>query len=596
MSFRYRINFFFFLFLFAAFCGAGCSIFAIELNDGTEHSYSKDVFKEELSRSKGISTEISSSEADYNFMLGELSLYDEQFAEAEKYFEKAAKLEKSSSPTLCFRLAQIYLRSGRLPESLEQANKALEVDPENIELLKIKAGVLATLKRNTEAVDSYLKIIALAGADNEDAYIFAASLLAQDDKLEDAKKILYQLLEKKPHSFFGIYYLAKVMFALGDFSQSEKYYKKALELTPDAETVLLELAHVYAVQKRFNEAIKICEDIVQKNPSSVKGRAFLGELLLSKDRVEDAIKEYEAIGSLEQDPSETRYKIGLIKLQKRDFEGAEVEFRLVLSQHPDNSSARYYLASTYAAMNRFTEAVEQLEYIKSADELFTQSRTLAVFLLRESKNYPKALDMLEQLIKQKPDNVKLLLIKSSLLHDAKRIQEAIEILKEVIKLKPNDDANYFALGVYYDEVGARKLAMDAMKKAVEINPKNANALNYIGYSWAEKSENLQEAEQYVKRALAIELDNGYFIDSLGWVYYKMERYEDAYIQLNKAVEIVKDDAVILEHFAIACMKRGEKNKAIEILKRAEKQAPESDDKNVGERIKKLLDELGAASK
>ncbi len=108
---------------------------------------------------------------------------------------------------------------------------------------------------------------------------------------------------------------------------------------------------------------------------------------------------------------------------------------------------------------------------------------------------------------------------------------------------------------------------------------------------AETGENLAEAEKLIRQALTLEKNNGYFLDSLGWLYYQQGKFKDATRELEKAVKMIATDAVILEHYALSLVKTNDKKKALETVERALLHVAESDDKEVGERLKKLRSEL-----
>src|SRR5258708_8576603 len=93
--------------------------------------------------------------------------------------------------------------------------------------------------------------------------------------------------------------------------------------------------------------------------------------------------------------------------------------------------------------------------------------------------------------------------------------------------------------------------MSEMKKAIELNPANAQALNYLGYSYAEQGTNLVEAEKLIRRALHIEPQDGFYVDSLGWVYYQKGDYKKAVEQLERAVNLTGSDSTITEHLGDA---------------------------------------------
>jgi len=101
-----------------------------------------------------------------------------------------------------------------------------------------------------------------------------------------------------------------------------------------------------------------------------------------------------------------------------------------------------------------------------------------------------------------------------------------------------------------------------MKLAIEINPQNAQALNYLGYTWAERGTQLDEAESLILRALKVEPNEGAYLDSLGWVYFQKGDYQRAVEQLERASEIITDDPVVVEHLADVYDKLGRTEAAL----------------------------------
>ncbi len=102
---------------------------------------------------------------------------------------------------------------------------------------------------------------------------------------------------------------------------------------------------------------------------------------------------------------------------------------------------------------------------------------------------------------------------------------------------------------------------ELMLKIIELDPDHFDALNYLGYSWAERNKNLPEALTMIEKALKIKPDAPYIIDSLGWIYYKLERYEEALGQLKKAYESMKEDPTVLEHLGDVYLKLGDSDNA-----------------------------------
>ncbi len=156
--------------------------------------------------------------------------------------------------------------------------------------------------------------------------------------------------------------------------------------------------------------------------------------------------------------------------------------------------------------------------------------------------------------------------------EKKDYASAIALARKMVELDPKSDKYHFTLGALLDEDHQREAGMAEMRKAIELNPDNAQALNYLGYTYAEQGKNLDEAERLVKRALDIEPEDGFYIDSLGWVYYQKGEYKKAIEQLERAVNLSGNDPTITEHLGDAYRKVGDLKEAsheyVDALKRA----------------------------
>ncbi|MGZ8467438.1 MAG: tetratricopeptide repeat protein, partial [Candidatus Binatia bacterium] len=177
---------------------------------------------------------------------------------------------------------------------------------------------------------------------------------------------------------------------------------------------------------------------------------------------------------------------------------------------------------------------------------------------------------------------------SVLYRKTKDFPRAIQSMERVVALDPKNDEAHFQLGALYDENKVKDKSIASMKKAIELNPKNAPALNYLGYTWAEMGVQLDEAEDLIARALKIAPNDGFYIDSLGWVYYQKGDYPRAVEQLERAVELTVDDPTIIEHLGDAYEKVGRTDRAVARYRESLKYSKEAEQtKRVREKIQRL---------
>ncbi|OEU51472.1 MAG: hypothetical protein BA871_08830 [Desulfuromonadales bacterium C00003096] len=212
------------------------------------------------------------------------------------------------------------------------------------------------------------------------------------------------------------------------------------------------------------------------------------------------------------------------------------------------------------------------------DELAVEARARLAYLLKEKGQLDQALHLIEESLKDRPNTKQWVLSLATLYDAANRLHDSREILRKALDTTPDDKELLFHLAMVLDKLGQRDQAIECAKKAIEKAADYVEALNFLGYTYAEEGINLDEAELLIKKALSIQPDDGYIIDSLGWVYFKKGKNDQALLYLKKAQDLVSVDPVIAEHLGDAYMAKGTFDKALHAYQEALKLMKESKDK------------------
>ena len=146
------------------------------------------------------------------------------------------------------------------------------------------------------------------------------------------------------------------------------------------------------------------------------------------------------------------------------------------------------------------------------------------------------------------------------------------VLLQGIDAFPDDENLLYEYGLMLESSGDHAAALAVMEKIIEIKPDNAAALNFVGYSWAEKKINLDQALDYIQRAIELKPDNGFIRDSLGWVFFRLGKIDQAIKELEAAVRLSPDDPAILDHLGDAYLESGRVRGALQTYKKALKHA------------------------
>jgi len=307
----------------------------------------------------------------------------------------------------------------------------------------------------------------------------------------------------------------------------------------------------------------------------------MGIIYDNEDRREDAIREYVEALRLGPDASCIHARLGVdYLLTKREVRALE-ELALSESLDPQDAKPKFLTALIYTSLGKFDEAQKKYEEVTKLDpeSIWALSSLADVLVLQ--KKMAEAASVYEKLI-EKEKNEPLLYFNLAVIYSRiGKIDSACEKLKEAIKLNPGyieayiglgvlcemkkdyagavenfekalaieplDARLHFYLGVLYDKKKEKSLAVKEFREAMRLNPSLSDAYNYVGYMFAEDGVNLDEAEALIKKALEVEPDNGAYVDSLGWVYFKKGMCEKALTELERAVKLEPDEPEIKKH-------------------------------------------------
>ncbi len=319
---------------------------------------------------------------------------------------------------------------------------------------------------------------------------------------------------------------------------------------------------MYETRNQPEEAIKIYKQAIKTNPDNAAFVERLGDLLVRLGRLDEAQAEIEALTDSQPRDPRVWMKLGAIHYEQKHWEQAVAAFRQAVLLDPANLRTRYFLASALIDSGKEDEARIELEKILKTDPRSVDARVQLGFLYGRAKRYDEAIKILDEAVNLEPKRPELFLYLGTALQRASQYDRAVLVLQEGLSLDDKQKDLQFQLGVVYEKQQRFDDAVRAFRRVLQLDPKHAESYNYIGYMFAEKGINLTEAVDLIQKALAIEPENGYFIDSLGWAYYQQGKYPEALRELQRAVRLAKDDPVLYDHLGDAYIKNGMAAEAI----------------------------------
>ncbi|MDH3360576.1 MAG: tetratricopeptide repeat protein, partial [Desulfobulbaceae bacterium] len=330
----------------------------------------------------------------------------------------------------------------------------------------------------------------------------------------------------------------------------------------------LEAVDLLEFQKQQEKAVSFCRRILKSEPDNEKARQRLVQLFIRSGEVDRALVELRELRRHAVNVFDVDLIIGRVLIEQKQYDKAIAHFSEMLAADPESGNMHYLLALAYGAKGDNEQALKNLQQVAPADSAYEDAVMLQVELLVKSEDIKQAEKVLLKALAvpagRRPGFYSVL---ASLYRRQGKNDEGQSLFEKALPLYPKDPMLHYEYAVFLDHIGKPDDAMAAMQGLLKIDAHNPYALNYIGYTWADRGENLEKARIFIEQAVALRPEDGFIRDSLGWVYFKLGEYDKAVAELTKALELAHDP-VILEHLGDVHVKAGQKLEAIKAYEQA----------------------------
>ncbi len=359
----------------------------------------------------------------------------------------------------------------------------------------------------------------------------------------------------KYFELLGTLQKAKLYAQNGEVEKAGKAFAMVNEVgISSIETVLSE-ARLFMAQGEKDKALTRLNVFADKNDGALTGpvRGFIDDLEAGR-KVRSSLTPAESASRALTEPAFGYYGA------QRQYEAAEIFLRLALELDPDNDKARLFLGSIMEDVQRADNAMVQYKMIGPDSPYTVSARLSEANLLFDEDKDDEAIKTLKATYKTHPSK-----ITQSALGRAYLIMEDYEnalpyyeaLIKEATPEALEKDPQYLYLrGISLERLGRWEEAVKDLEFVLKHQPDNADALNYLGYTWVDKGVELTKAFEMIRKAVKLQPKSGAIIDSLGWAHYKLGQYNQARVQLEAAAERSPSSATIIDHLGDVYWKLG----------------------------------------
>jgi tetratricopeptide (TPR) repeat protein len=477
---------------------------------------------------------------DDHLLLGRLYRLGNDMPKAEAELNTAIKIDPNSEEAVTT-LAMLYTDEGDTAHAL----KVLSSIPDSARSAKLYSALGAAYEQRKEyknAIDSYKHAIVL-DRDNLDAIRGLAENYLNDGQLEAALEQYKVISDSNPEDAQTYVRIAEIYRRQAKYDLALENLKHADTLIPDTAEVPYSMAAVYQAQGRYDEAAKLLQDLLKKTEKSSE------------------------IGTSQTDRNNRAIfieRLGMVYREQENYTAAVETFRKMLTLGDENARSGYQeIIDTYRDSKQWPQATAAA---KEAVQKLPNDRDLRMVLdaqLADMGEFDQAVADIKGMLKGGPEDRDVHLRLAIIYTRAKRWSDAEQSLAKAEQLsgKPDDKAYVsFLRGDLYQRQKMFEQADTEFRKVLAVtpptDPQAAATLNYLGYMNADRGVKLEESLNYIKQALTFEPNNGAYLDSLGWAYFKLGKYDLAEENLNKAAVHMGSDPTVQEHLGDLYQKTG----------------------------------------
>jgi tetratricopeptide (TPR) repeat protein len=355
-----------------------------------------------------------------------------------------------------------------------------------------------------------------------------------------ARDLLADLVSSRPTDQRAMYLLSQSQRRSGDSSAAEATARRLIALNKQSPWGYYALAEALQDRQQFQVVV---------------------------DTLTPAVKDMRA-GSNTQALALLLPHLGFAYEQLGEYDQAIAAFDEAHKIAPTDALITSYLIQANLSAKKYAAAQELAQTARAQNPDDLRLARLHAQVLRQSGQPDRAVAVMQELLQKQADRPVAYVAMAQVYQDANRGADAVKVLDEARLKFPTDTSISFELGAILEKQKRYADAEAAFRQVLTHDPDNAPTLNYLGYMLADRGERLDESVGYLKKALQIDPENGSYLDSLGWAYFKSNKFDLAADNLQRAAGQLKTNSVIQDHYGEVLFKLGRYDEAIDAWTRA----------------------------
>lgn len=514
-----------------------------------------------------------SGEVFYYLFSAEIAAQRGQIALSAALYTKAAEVTRD--PRVAQQAARIAYYARDDKRAIAAATLWYELEPKNLEARQVLAALLVRVGKTSAAADHFEYVLNNGTHSEQQGFLLITSLLSKEKDKQAALAVMKKLVAKRKNNPNALYAYSQLAFLVGNLDDAVITIKKVIQLQPQWTEAHILQSNIFVRQGYKAHAIEVLRQTVEAQSDNTELRMFYARNLVDAKQFDGAANQFSYLTDDETLQHEARYALGLLMLQMNKPKQAAEYFTQLLEDKKREVESQYYLAQSYEMQNKLDNAIKAYKKVLDNQYSFEAELRIALILAKQG-HLNDARARLQNISADSLDKeLRVYLTEGEVLNSAKQYAEAFKLYTEALEQLTDNNRLLYARALMAEKIGKIDLAVNDLDNIVKRDPKNAQALNALGYTLVDKTKQIEKGFGYIKRALKLEPDDPAIQDSMGWAYYRLGQYNEALKYLRLAFEKLKD-AEVAAHLGEVLWVAGEREAAQEVWNAGLQQAPNDD--------------------
>lgn len=509
----------------------------------------------------------------YSYLVGELGTQRGDLATAYGHYLHAAILAHDAYAAE--RAARIALYRKDLSGALRATRRWVELAPNDLQARQHAILLFVRDGRQAEALSQAESLLRIADAMEQDGFLQVAGVLSNEPDKTRGLTLTRALSGKYADDARAHFAQGALELAAGDPGAAETSLRRALDVDPDWSKPWVMLSRVLTAQGRDEEARVALSDAVRRHPDDVFLRTAYARVLVDAEQYDQALDQFRRIREQQPDDDDIIYAQGMLAMQTKKWDEARGAWQALRNLGKRHGEATYYLAQVEEATENKAVAVGLYASVEEGP-LRTDAALRLALLKAEMGALREAREILRQVRVLDTDrSVDAYLTETRVLQIHGQQEDVLNVFDASLAAHPANTELLYSRAIYAAEIDRVDWVERDLAIVLDKEPENADALNALGYTLADKTERFEEALGYILRAYKLNPDSAAILDSMGWVYYRLGKLDLALNYLGQALQRMQDPE-IAAHFGEVLWVSGDKQRARQVWDEAYAANPDDD--------------------